>query len=147
MSDQVPQGMKFPRYAATTMQKIGDAGLNPFAAQLLAEAHADKPERFGDETVMLVAHAHDGTPVFMLLSTRQPTLDQFKDWPAAATPLPIEGNAVDLEMVMVPRSLLGQTAEALKLDVGIDEPARVFAVQCAAREALLAALERKHGMP
>jgi hypothetical protein len=75
------QGMKRPKYAALTMQQMSDAGINPFAAQLMAEAHADKPERFGDETVMVVARAHDGTPVYMLISTRRPTLEQFKDWP------------------------------------------------------------------
>ena len=77
----VQQGMKAPKYAATTMQTMADAGLNPFAAQLVAEAHADKPERFGDETVMLVARTHNGTPVFMLVSTRQPTKEQFEGWP------------------------------------------------------------------
>lgn len=74
-------GMKAPKYAAVTMQMMSDAGLNPFAARLLAESHADKPERFGDETIMLVADAHNGTPVYILLSTRRPTLEQFKDWP------------------------------------------------------------------
>ena len=57
------QDMKRPKYAAMTMQKQCDAGLNPFAAQLMAEAHADKPERFGDETGMVVARAHNGTDV------------------------------------------------------------------------------------
>lgn len=75
------KGMKSPKYAATTMQKQADAGMNPFALQLMAEAHADDKSRFGDETVMAVARSHDGTPVFVLISTRQPTLDQFKDWP------------------------------------------------------------------
>ena len=73
--------MKAPKYGAVTMQQMSDAGLNPFAAQLLAEAHADKPDKFGDETIMLVARAHNGVRVYMLLSTRQPTADQFKDWP------------------------------------------------------------------
>ena len=78
---EVQRGMKAPKYAATTMQQIADAGLNPFAAQLLAEAHADKPDKFGDQTIMLMARAHNGTPVFMLLSTRQPTKEQFEGWP------------------------------------------------------------------
>lgn len=78
---EIPQGMKKPKYAATTMQKQSDAGLNPFALQLIAEAHADDKSRFGDETVMAVARAHDGTPVFILISTRQPTMDQFEGWP------------------------------------------------------------------
>ena len=80
-SPEPAAGMKAPKYAAVTMQKQCDAGINAWAAQLLAESHADKPERFGDETVMIVARAHDGTPVYMLLSTRRPTVDQFEGWP------------------------------------------------------------------
>lgn len=79
--DGVPQGMKAPKYMSSTMQRTSDARLNPFAAQLLAESFADEPARFGDETVLIVARAHKGTPVFLLLSTRQPTKDQFNDWP------------------------------------------------------------------
>lgn len=78
---QGPQGMKRPKYAALTMQDQSDARLNPFALQLLAESHADDKSRFGDETVMAIARAHDGTPVFILISTRQPTKEQFEGWP------------------------------------------------------------------
>lgn len=81
--DGVAQGMKTPKYAASTMQRMYDAGLNPFAVHLMAEAHADKPEKFGDETVLVVGRAHNGTPVFMLVSTRHPIKEQFKGWPPA----------------------------------------------------------------
>jgi hypothetical protein len=30
---------------------------------------------------MAVARAHDGTPVYILISTRQPTKEQFEEWP------------------------------------------------------------------
>lgn len=74
-------GMKRPKYAALTKQDQANIGLNPFAIELMAEAHADKPPAFGDETVMLTASAHNGTIVYMLLSTRRPTLEQFEGWP------------------------------------------------------------------
>lgn len=73
--------MKYPKYSADTPQKQLDAGINTFAAQLLAESHADKPELWGDETVLIVQRAHSGTPVYMLLSTQMPDVEQFKDWP------------------------------------------------------------------
>jgi hypothetical protein len=73
--------MKKPKYAAVTMQEQSDAGINPFAVTLMAEAHADDPNRWKDETIMLVAHAHNGTPVYMLISTVPPTVDQFEGWP------------------------------------------------------------------
>ncbi len=73
--------MKAPKYAAVTMQQQSDAGINPFAVTLMAEAHADKPERFGDETVMVTARAHNGTMVYMLISTQQPSPEQFESWP------------------------------------------------------------------
>lgn len=76
--------MKTPKYAAMGVQKILDARLNGFAAQLLAESFADDPSTFGDETMFLMAKAHNGVPVYMLISTKAPTLDQFKDWPASS---------------------------------------------------------------
>jgi len=76
--------MKRPKFAAIGVQAMIDAGINGFAAQLLAESHADEPEKFGDETVLLMAKAHDGTPVYMLVSTQMPTKEQFADWPTAA---------------------------------------------------------------
>jgi hypothetical protein len=78
---KAPQGMKRPKYAAMTMQQQSDARMNPFALQLMAEAHADDKSLFGDETVMAVARSHDGTAVFLLVSTRQPTREQFEGWP------------------------------------------------------------------
>lgn len=73
--------MKCPKYSADTPQKQLDAGINTFAAQLLAESHADKPELWGDETVLIVQRAHSGASVYMLLTTQPPDADQFKDWP------------------------------------------------------------------
>jgi hypothetical protein len=73
--------MKAPKYAAVTMQSQSDAGINPFAAQLMAEAHADDPAQWGDETVCVVGRAHNGTHVYMLISTQKPEPEQFKDWP------------------------------------------------------------------
>ncbi len=83
MSDETAEqiGMKMPKYAAVTMQKQAEVGMNPFALQLVAEAHADDKARFGDETIMAVSRAHDGTPVYMLISTRKPTKEQFENWP------------------------------------------------------------------
>lgn len=73
--------MKRPKFAALGVQEMLDTGLNGFAMQLLAESHADDPERFGDETVMLMAKAHNGTPVYVLISTQMPDLEQFDGWP------------------------------------------------------------------
>jgi hypothetical protein len=73
--------MKAPKYAALGVQEMIDAGINGFAMQLMTESHADKPEKFGDETVVLMAKAHNGTPVYMLISTQPPDPEQFKDWP------------------------------------------------------------------
>jgi hypothetical protein len=73
--------MKRPKYMALTMQQQIDAGINAFAMQLMAEAHADKPEKWGDETVCLVGHTHSGTLVYMLISTQRPEPEQFEGWP------------------------------------------------------------------
>jgi len=73
--------MKRPKYAAITMQQQSDAGINPFALQLMAEAHADDLGKWGDETLMVVAHAHNRTPVYILISTQKPENEQFADWP------------------------------------------------------------------
>lgn len=73
--------MKAPKWVATTMQQQIDAGINAFAMQLMAEAHADHPERWGAETLMLCGQAHNGKKVWMLISTECPEAEQFKDWP------------------------------------------------------------------
>ena len=78
--------MKKPRYILATMQDQSDVGINTFALQLMAEAHADRPEKFGDETLLLVGHAHNGKPVYMLISTKPPEEEQFKDWPVTEPP-------------------------------------------------------------
>ena len=75
--------MKYPKYAAITMQEQLDHGINAFAMQLMAEAHADDPDRFKDETVLLIGHAHNRTPVYMIISTQKPELEQFAGWPGA----------------------------------------------------------------
>lgn len=80
--------MKYPLIALLGVQAMIDAGVNGFAAQLLAESHADNPEKFGDNTVLLMAKAHNGTPVYMLLSTEKPGLEQFANWPREAAPKP-----------------------------------------------------------
>jgi hypothetical protein len=73
--------MKKPKYGIVGMQEQSNAGINPFAAKLMAEAHADDPERWGDETIMVVAPAHNGTLVYMLISTVAPKIEQFEGWP------------------------------------------------------------------
>lgn len=73
--------MRQPKYAVWTMQDQLDGGLNAFALQLVAEAHADDPNRWGDNTVMVRAIAHNGTPVYMLISTQMPTAEQLATWP------------------------------------------------------------------
>jgi hypothetical protein len=73
--------VKKPKYAAISMQQQSDGGINPFAVTLMAEAHADDPKRWGEETIMVVGHAHNGTPVYMLISTVMPTIEQFEGWP------------------------------------------------------------------
>lgn len=73
--------MKAPKYAAFGVQEMIDARINGFAMQLMAESHADDPAKFKDETVVLMAKAHNGTPVYMLISTQAPEPEQFKGWP------------------------------------------------------------------
>jgi hypothetical protein len=73
--------MKKPKYAALRTQQQLDAGINGFAVELMAESHADRPERWRDETILLRGTAHNGAYVYMLISTECPELEQFKDWP------------------------------------------------------------------
>jgi hypothetical protein len=75
------EGMLKPKYAATSGQTQSNVGINPFAVTLIAESFADDPARFGDQTVMVIGHTHSGKPVYMLLSTRMPTVEQFNTWP------------------------------------------------------------------
>lgn len=72
--------MKRPKFAALGVQAMINSGINGFAAQLLAESHADDPAKFGDDTVLLMAKAHNGTPVYMLISTQMPEKEQFDAW-------------------------------------------------------------------
>lgn len=73
--------MKRPEIVLKSMQSQNDARLNPFAIKLLAESFADVPERFGDKTVVVTGRAHNGTVVWMLISTQQPDAVQFENWP------------------------------------------------------------------
>lgn len=59
--------MKRPLYALTDQQQI-NAGLNPFAARLLAESFADKPEQFGDNNVLIRTTTHNGQTVYLILT-------------------------------------------------------------------------------
>lgn len=73
--------MKFPKYFIPSGQDQIDAGINHFGAQLLAESFADDGKPWKDETVVIVAKAHNGTEVYMVLSTERPTVQQFEGWP------------------------------------------------------------------
>ena len=76
--------MKLP-ILLPTHQAIADAGLNPFAATLLAESFADNPATFGDDNVLLKAAAHNGQEVWILLTKTMPAVEDF------AAPPPIVG--------------------------------------------------------
>lgn len=69
--------MKAPKYAVLTMQDASDARINPFALTLLAERFADDADRFGDENVLLLAHAHNGTEVWFVMTKHRPTAPDF----------------------------------------------------------------------
>jgi hypothetical protein len=84
--------MKAPSLGARDKQTMSDGGINPFAVELVAESFADKPEKFGDRTIMLIAHAHAGTPVYMLISTQRPDPEQFSTWPKSDDDeVPVDG--------------------------------------------------------
>jgi hypothetical protein len=71
--------LKAPAYFVETAQQASDVGINPFALTLLAESFADNPERFGDENVILLAHAHNGQEVWFIMTKKRPTLQDFDD--------------------------------------------------------------------
>jgi hypothetical protein len=83
--------MKAPAYFIETAQQASDVGINPFALILLAESFADDPQRFGDENLLLLAHAHNGTQVWFVMSKTRPTLQDFDDRsPTSAALAPTE---------------------------------------------------------
>lgn len=69
--------MKTPKYFIGTMQQALDAGLNAFAFQLLAESFADHPEKFGDDNLALLFHAHNGQQVWFLMTKTAPKDEDF----------------------------------------------------------------------
>jgi hypothetical protein len=75
--------MKAPSCLLETARQQFDAGVNPIAVQLMAEAHADDPALWGEGTVIVSAPARNGQVVFMVLSTERPSPGQFATWPAA----------------------------------------------------------------
>jgi hypothetical protein len=69
--------MKLPKYFVETPQQAHNAGINPFALTLIAESFADAPERFGDENVVFLAHAHNGQEVWFIMSKARPRKEDF----------------------------------------------------------------------
>ncbi len=77
--------MKAPKYFVANSQEAADVGINPFALTLLAESFADNPERFGDENVILLAHAHNGQEVWFIMSKHRPMSSDFDTLPQTTT--------------------------------------------------------------
>src|SRR5579863_3144638 len=71
------EAMKLPKYFIGTVQQAVDLHLNGFALQLMAESFGDKPELFGDENVVLLAHAHNSQPVWFVMTKTQPQAADF----------------------------------------------------------------------
>ena len=74
----VGEMMKLPKYFIETLQQASDCGINPFALKLLAESFADKPERFGNDNVILLAHAHNGQEVWFIMTKIKPEEKDFE---------------------------------------------------------------------
>ena len=68
--------MKLPKYFLDLQQQV-DAGLNGFALQLVAESFADKADKFGDENVAFLAHAHGGKEVWFIMTKQRPSEADF----------------------------------------------------------------------
>ncbi len=73
------QAMKKPKYFVETMQQASDLHINPFALQLLGESFADDPSKFGDENVVFLARAHNGSAVWFIMTKQQPRARDFVD--------------------------------------------------------------------
>ncbi len=69
--------MKAPKCLINGTQQAIDIGLNGFAFTLMAESFADKAEKFGGENVAIVARAHSGDPVFLVMTKEQPLYRDF----------------------------------------------------------------------
>lgn len=78
--------MKLPKYFVETMQQAIDLHLNAFALQLMAESFGDDPQKFGDENVVFLAHAHGGHEVWFLMTKTMPTKRDFDPAPGPAAP-------------------------------------------------------------
>lgn len=75
--------MKRPKLGCVTMQDMINARLNAFAAQLLVESYADEKSSHRDvnkdlEPIMLMARTHQDLPVFIIMTTVQPKLEDFE---------------------------------------------------------------------
>jgi hypothetical protein len=70
--------MKRPKYFVEGVQGAIDAHLNGFALQLMAESFADDPQKFGDENVILSAHAHNGVQVYFVMTKKLPRAEDFE---------------------------------------------------------------------
>jgi hypothetical protein len=81
--------MKLPKYFVQTMREAIDVGINAFAIQLLAESFADDPDKFKDENVVFLAHAHNGHEVWFVMSKTPFTRSDFEE-PAPAGPTPAD---------------------------------------------------------
>lgn len=76
----LPDDMKqsvIPEALLVEKQQQINAGLNAFAAELLAESYADEKSSFlfKEKSVLLINHCHGGERVYILLS-KEPC----KDW-------------------------------------------------------------------
>jgi hypothetical protein len=69
--------LKRPKYFVETKQQALDLGLNAFALELMAESFADMPEKFGDENVVFLAHAHNRQPVWFIMTKEMPKAGDF----------------------------------------------------------------------
>src|ERR1017187_2269608 len=76
--------MKAPKYFVETMQQAINLHMNAFALQLMAESFADALEKFGDENVVFLCHAHNHQPVWFIMSKTMPTA---KDFDPAVPPI------------------------------------------------------------
>lgn len=90
--------MKTPKYFVETPQQASDIGINPFTLTLLAESFADNPGRFGDENMILLAHAHNGTRVWFVMSKTQPRTDDFTAHPQGS-PLPVQPDPINPDIL------------------------------------------------
>lgn len=77
MSDKTRDVTVKVAYVVDSMQSAINAGINGFAAQLLAEAFGDhSTEKFPAGAMMFnYPHAHDKRPVWVIVSTEAPYIE------------------------------------------------------------------------